>query len=240
MRYVDFHSHILPKMDDGSRNGRMSVDMLDMLAEEKVCTVFATPHFYCYNESIASFLERRDSALRILNDALSDSLNAVEVRMGAEIRVVREMPAFDENDIGCLKLEGTDLMLFELPYNNYDAYMGENIHNISVKHGIRPVIAHVERYLSLYSSTDYEELLSIPNVICQITSDFYESKKKAEFTANLIHDGVPVIFGSDCHNTKDRPPLMHSGFSRLKKFCTKYKISVSDMEELFNYQLSLI
>lgn len=238
MRYVDFHSHILPKMDDGSRNIEMSVEMLDMLSDEAVCTVFATPHFYCYNESVSSFLERRDTAFSMLVDALLDSSDTPEVRLGAEIRVVRDMPALSEMER--LKLEGTDLMLFELPYDVFDTYMGENIHNISVTHGASPVIAHAERYLSLYSSSDYYELLSIPNVICQISSDFIKSKKASEFTADLIRDGVPIIFGSDCHNMKERPPRMGSAFDRLKKFCSKYRISESKMEELFDYQFSLI
>ena len=56
MEYVDFHSHILPHMDDGSKNPEMSSEMLEMLEEEEVCVVFATPHYYCYRESEASFL----------------------------------------------------------------------------------------------------------------------------------------------------------------------------------------
>ena len=43
---IDFHSHILPAMDDGSRNIEESLQMLRMLQEQGVERVIATPHFY--------------------------------------------------------------------------------------------------------------------------------------------------------------------------------------------------
>lgn len=237
MRYVDFHTHILPKLDDGSRDLSMSLEMLDMLKRENVCIVFATPHFYWYNESIESFLERRNAAAEAVIKAYGDISDMPEIRLGAEIRVLREMP--DSSGIERLRLEDTDLMLFELPYGPYSPYMGENIHNIAVSNGITPVIAHAERYLSLYSYSSYDELLSIPNIIFQITSDFTKSKKISSFTAELIRSGIPVIFGSDCHNTDDRPPLMGSTLGRLSRFCSKYKIPEDELETLFEFQRGL-
>ncbi len=238
MRYVDFHSHILPDMDDGSRSVEMSVEMLNLLDREEVCVIFATPHFYCYRESVESFLERRDKAYLTLRSA-PDLPAKPEIRLGAEIRVVREMPDL-KGAVDGMKLEGTDLMLFELPYDSYDTYMGENIHNISLACGIVPVIAHAERYVNIYKQSDYYEILSIPNVVCQISSDFVNSRKASELTAGLIHDDIPVIFGSDCHNVSDRPPVMKSTLGRLKKFCSKYKISESYMEEMFEDHFEMV
>lgn len=40
---IDFHSHILPAMDDGSRNIEESLQMLRMLQEQGVERVIATP-----------------------------------------------------------------------------------------------------------------------------------------------------------------------------------------------------
>ena len=95
MEYVDFHSHILPHMDDGSKNPEMSSEMLEMLEEEEVCVVFATPHYYCYRESEASFLTRRADAFRALLGAIRETdreFTGPEIRLGAEIRLIREMP----------------------------------------------------------------------------------------------------------------------------------------------------
>ena len=42
---VDFHSHVLPGIDDGSKDPEMSLQMLCMLAKQGITHVVATPHF---------------------------------------------------------------------------------------------------------------------------------------------------------------------------------------------------
>ncbi len=241
MQYVDFHTHILPHMDDGSKDLEMSSAMLEMLREEDVCVVFATPHYYCYRESEEAFLARREESVRKLCDSLYGSdviLSSPEIRLGAEIRLIKDMPELLE--IEQLILEGTNMALFELPYDEYHVWMGENIHNISIKYHLRPIIAHVERYVDLFRENEYEELLSIPNAIYQISVSFMNAKKTAEFTAGLIRKGYPVLFGSDCHNITTRPPVMKTSFQHLKKFCIKYKIPERKIHDLFEYQRSFV
>ena len=58
---VDFHTHILPKMDDGSRSSEESVAMLRMLAEQGIKRVVLTPHYYPEAESPEDCLRRRES-----------------------------------------------------------------------------------------------------------------------------------------------------------------------------------
>ncbi|MGN0395823.1 MAG: CpsB/CapC family capsule biosynthesis tyrosine phosphatase, partial [Coprococcus sp.] len=45
MEIIDFHSHILPGIDDGSRNVETSIKMLDRCADNGVGLMVATPHF---------------------------------------------------------------------------------------------------------------------------------------------------------------------------------------------------
>ena len=56
---IDFHTHILPKMDDGSKSTEESIAMLKMQAEQGIRWVVATPHFYAEPESPQDFLQRR-------------------------------------------------------------------------------------------------------------------------------------------------------------------------------------
>ena len=60
---IDFHSHILPQIDDGAQNIKMSLDMLSESYRQGVRTVVATPHCYIANEyDIDIFLERREKS----------------------------------------------------------------------------------------------------------------------------------------------------------------------------------
>ena len=43
---IDIHTHILPQIDDGSSSIEETIKMLNMLVEQDVDTVVATPHFY--------------------------------------------------------------------------------------------------------------------------------------------------------------------------------------------------
>ena len=54
MQIIDFHSHILPGIDDGARNVQTSLSMLDMVAAQHVDVMIATPHFYASRDRIGS------------------------------------------------------------------------------------------------------------------------------------------------------------------------------------------
>ena len=68
---IDFHSHILPGMDDGSKSTQESLEMLDMLRAQGVDTVAATPHFYARENPPEVFLRRRAEAWNRLRPQLT-------------------------------------------------------------------------------------------------------------------------------------------------------------------------
>ena len=53
MSIIDFHSHILPGIDDGARNLDTSMAMLEQIREQKVDYMVATPHFYASKDRIS-------------------------------------------------------------------------------------------------------------------------------------------------------------------------------------------
>ena len=57
---IDFHCHILPEMDDGSKDAGMSLAMLDMEREQGVTEVVFTPHFYAQEDSVVHFLRKEN------------------------------------------------------------------------------------------------------------------------------------------------------------------------------------
>ena len=60
---VDLHTHLLPHMDDGSKDTAMSLEMLRRQAEQGVNVVCATSHFYAHEEPPEAFCKRRAAAL---------------------------------------------------------------------------------------------------------------------------------------------------------------------------------
>ena len=70
---IDFHSHILPGIDDGSQSLETSIAMLKQAAEQGVtkgvsATRFA-PDDACTRAQIVTFLCRADSAIKTEQEA---------------------------------------------------------------------------------------------------------------------------------------------------------------------------
>ena len=83
MKIIDFHSHILPNIDDGSDSVETSLLMIDAMLNQGVDTVVATPHFYAHKDRIETFLQKRQNAFEALKKSLPNvSLNIV---VGAEV-----------------------------------------------------------------------------------------------------------------------------------------------------------
>ena len=75
---IDFHTHILPGMDDGSQATHESLQMLTLESEQGAQEILLTPHFYAHFDKISSFLERREYSFR--------KLRSEERRVGKECR----------------------------------------------------------------------------------------------------------------------------------------------------------
>ena len=75
---IDFHSHILPGIDDGSASVAESIAMLRLEAEQGIRRVVATPHFYAAYDSPERFLEKRDRAEAALRAAMAQETDLPE------------------------------------------------------------------------------------------------------------------------------------------------------------------
>ena len=66
---IDFHTHILPGMDDGSRDVHESIQALTLEDEQGVQEILLTPHFYAHIDKVSSFLERREALFSEINES---------------------------------------------------------------------------------------------------------------------------------------------------------------------------
>ena len=65
---IDFHSHILPGIDDGSKDLGTSLEMLKISKEQGIDYMVATPHFHATRISISHFLEAREEAYKCVSE----------------------------------------------------------------------------------------------------------------------------------------------------------------------------
>ncbi len=208
MHRTDFHSHILPGMDDGAKNTYAAVAMLKKLYADGVETVVLTPHFYRRDEDIAHFLKRREKSYSQLCKATEGIQDCPRFRLGAEVYFYPSLSS--DPDFGKLAVEGTDYVLLELPfehfYHNFFSSYSKFISNC--KQNL--ILAHIERYTAFGNTEEeFEQILGFGKAVCQLNCSsaaemgLFDKKK----TARLIRDGFISVLGTDAHNMDSRPPL---------------------------------
>lgn len=207
---VDVHCHILPCMDDGSSSKEESLELISMEKSQGVDRIVLTPHFYAHREhSVASFLKKRQRTF----DEIKDESPIKNMHLAAEVAIESEISELP--DIEKLAIEGTNLILLELPYRPFENWMAEEIYNISMKYGLEVILAHPHRYCDTYTDSQMEQVLSLCSY-WQINNEAFGNWKEARFVKKLMkRDVTKIIFGTDCHNTIARKP----NWDLLKKKC---------------------
>lgn len=199
--FCDFHTHILPGIDDGARNLEMSLGMLGMMKRQGVDKAVATPHFYAHQQPMKEFVQKREAALTEIRNSGADGLP--EIHIGAEVYLERDMR---RADLRPLCLQGTPFILIEMPYMPYDSWMLEEVYDFCIKQSLQPIFAHIDRYFSLYGDSDVQEILDFDNAVIQVNNSALFSRKNLKMVTRWIQEGRTIVFGSDCHNVSDREP----------------------------------
>ncbi len=196
---VDFHSHLLPGLDDGAKDLDESIKLIKTLNEEYGFEKFlTTPHVmtgvYQNNpETINNALDRVKKGLR-------DHDIHVKIEASAEYYIDEYLENKIQSDeilpfAGKYVLVETSFM--DEPLNLYDIFF-----KLKLK-GYKPVFAHPERYM--YLANDFEKFRDLVDreVLIQINlgslAGFYSpgAKKIAE---DLIDQGLVHLVGSDIHS----------------------------------------
>lgn len=209
---IDFHSHILPGIDDGSRSIEESVALLDMMAEDNVDIVCATPHFYMHKTSIDSFIERRNNAYESLKPHLKPE--HPKILLGAEVLYNHALVKCD--DVSKLCLEGTDYLLLEMPYDKISKDIINDTEELAGSTHLKIMIAHIERYLAFTSFDDLASLMSL-DVIGQINAVSLTSFSTRKLCKKLIQNSFVYILGTDYHRPQSGHALLGKAEEVLRK-----------------------
>ena len=211
---IDFHTHILPEIDDGSSSAKESLVLLKMLKEQGVENVFLTPHFYAYSSSAESFRERRNSSLKELVAELEKDSLDINLYLGCEVFFFEELWRIEELADFCIK--GTNYILIEMPFSEWTDSMVRSIEKIIGK-GFTPIMAHFERYLryngNLSKIYEIAQMGALFQMNCKYLNSFFTRRKAVSF----VKKGIVIALGTDCHNISFRKPDYLSAISYLKK-----------------------
>lgn len=228
---IDFHTHILPEMDDGSRSVEESLKMLSLSAQQGVAKVALTPHFYADRDNPEHFLKKRQSCYEKLCASMGEGLP--QIFPGAEIAYFEGLSQMKE--LEAFRIQGTKALLIEMPFRPWTERLVADISDLARHSGFTVVLAHVERYDNCTSERVLKSLV-YEGVLMQSNANSFlrfMSKSKA---FRRLDEGMVHLLGSDCHNTGSRPPNLAEAFTAIQNKQGLQAVSslVSRGEKLFS------
>jgi protein-tyrosine phosphatase len=224
---IDIHTHIIPNIDDGSKNVEMTLEMLRNAERDGTKEIVATPHYLLeYGEStiaeVKVFVEEINSIMK------SEGIN-LKVYAGQEIYYTENIiQYYMKGKIGTIN--GSRYMLIEFPMHKLNKNIIDVLYELQIR-DIVPIIAHPERYKAIIGTPSRINRFIDEGYLFQMNAGSLEGKfganvkKTAEiFLANRIYNFI----GSDAHNIKSRT----TGLSNVMTILNKSKKN-KDMGKIF-------
>ena len=135
-RFVDCHSHVVPSGDDGARRSRTGSSSATWPHASGTAILFATPHVWPH----LPLTEEREREVRRAYERLR-AQTRLELRLGFELTPA---PALLREDPARYALEGTDVVLVEMPFPGPASDLVELAEHVE-RAGLTPLVAHPER-----------------------------------------------------------------------------------------------
>ncbi len=208
---IDIHAHILPGVDDGSENMKMSLVMLSMCEDYGTKGIIATPHANIPGE----FENYLGPDLLELMSALEEEKDLaginVDIYRGMEIFATEDMPSLLEKG-KLLTLNGTSYFLTEFAFGEDPDFCRKVLRECTAM-GLKPIIAHPERYYFIQDDprTAYDWCISGYGLQINKGSVMGAFGKRVQDTADLlISHGLAACVASDAHSHIERNTRMDS------------------------------
>ena len=213
MTFLDIHSHILPNVDDGARDTQTAIKLLEMLKEQGVTHVIATPHFYPDTDNSEEFSELVADAFFNLSNQIK-GMDLPQIYLGCELHYFGGMGK--SKSLGQFVIKGTNYILLELPYNlPITKTVIQDIIDIAEIQGFKPILAHIERYKRAKGFKKLLKLISDGYALAHINATAVVSKEDARLFGRLIKGGFVSYLASDTHSVKNRPPMIKQALDAI-------------------------
>ena len=230
---IDFHTHILPEVDDGPKTYEESVDILKEAKKVGFDKIISTSHYVLNCYEIPEY--KREKII----DELNQEENLPQIFLGNEIFLTHNI--FDLlNEYKASTINKTNYILLEFPEKQKNI---DNLINIIKKlkeNNYRIILAHPERYKVF--KTKFNLLYELKDLGVLFQSNYGSIIGQYGFISKyVIHRMLKLnlisFLGTDIHRNKNIYTNIPSIISKLEKVISKdylYKITTINPEKILN------
>lgn len=216
---IDFHSHILPNIDDGSRSLEETLNLIQEAKNVGFTKIISTSHYmqeyYDYNEN------RRKEIL----DFIKGKENDIELFLGSEIYISDEMVYLLKNKEAST-INNSKYVLFELPMNMKPFNVKEVIYRL-IENEYIPIIAHPERYSYVQKNIEYVKELAEMGALFQANYGSvvgWYGKDAEKTIKKLLKEDLIHFFGSDVHRANHTYTIIPKALKKIRKIISDEKL----------------
>lgn len=220
---IDFHTHILPKVDDGSKSVEETFELLKEARNAGFDSIISTSHY------MEKYYEVNVAERQIWIDALSANLQKeginLNLYLGNEVYITENIIQLLETG-KVTTINRTNYILFEFPLNVKPMNMYDVIYDM-LQYKLIPVLAHPERYVFVQKEPEIIYDLIQKGVLMQanygsILGQYGEKAQlivKRFFENNMIH-----FLGSDVHKKNSIYPRIPQALSEIRLLVGEEKL----------------
>lgn len=215
MSIIDFHSHILPGIDDGSDSVEESIAMLQEEAAQGIECVVATPHFYAAHHDLQRFLKKRYEAEMRLREEMERHPGLPRLEIGAEVSLFSGIS--DSDQLLGLTIGKERFILIEVNHSPWPEKVYQELLGIYEKRGLTPIVAHVDRYIAPFQTHGIPARLEELPVLVQANASFFQRWNTKNLALRMLQRDQIHLLGSDCHNMTTRRPNLGETVSYIRQ-----------------------
>lgn len=227
IQMIDFHSHILPQVDDGASDMEESVALAKMYVKAGFTHVTATPHCLPGTPTTPDpqlILDKID----LLNGVLKEKEIKLTILQGMEIGIDPELiPLLKQDRI--LSLGGSKTLLLETPFQRLPQGWERLITELKTA-GYRVLMGHPERSAQLIQHPEICRQFVDLGLYLQVTWDSFLGNNgpgPKSLAGKLILNGHAHVMATDSHHVHARNPgNVSRGCKRLARLIGDEKVDL--------------
>ena len=196
---IDFHSHILPNLDDGSRSIEETFNLIKEAKKAGFEKIIFTPHY------IEKYYETDVKERTVWQEAISKNLKDSEIKtyLASEIYMSDNIIKLLEEGKAST-INNSSYVLFELPMNEEPMNLYDAIYAMQ-QYKLVPILAHPERYSFVQKEPELIYELIQKGVLMQSNYGSINGlygKKAKYIVQRMLENNLVHFLGTDVHREK--------------------------------------
>lgn len=223
---IDFHAHILPNIDDGSRSIDETFNLIKEAKEAGFEGIVLTSHYI--EKYYETNVPERDVWVNAISENLRNKGMDIDVYLGNEIYMSENIMQL-LIDGKASTINNSCYVLFEMPLNVEPMNLYDVIYSLQ-EHKLIPILAHPERYTFVQKEPELITDLIEKGVLMQANYasilGYYGEKAqyivRKFFEHNMIH-----FLGSDVHRQNTIYKMIPQAMEKIEEI-----VGANKLEEL--------